>query len=105
MEMLGNFEWNQMWQPCMSRAIYLLTVVFSCLWTDYFLQKLTPDGSVLTLKTLLKDTFCKKLTLGGSVHRKCLKTLFSVNDTWQEALKLRTLLRLKDTPQEVLKDS
>ena len=52
-----------------------------------FCMKLTPDGSILSLKTHLKDTFCKKLTPGGSVHRKCLKTYFSLNDTSWEVLK------------------
>ena len=72
-------------------------VVLVCLFVcgQIFLKKLTPDGSVLTLKTLhrkcskvlfilktllLKDIFCKKLISGGFVHRRCLKTLFSLND-------------------------
>ena len=45
-------------------------MVFACLWTDYFLHEI--NSSVLGLKIL---------------YRKCLKTLFSLDDTLQEVLK------------------
>ena len=64
-------------------GLCLFRFLFAC-EQIIFCKKLTPDGSVMTLKTPLKDTFCKKLTPDGSVHRKCLKTLFSLNDILQE---------------------
>ena len=55
----------------MSRATYLLTMMFVWGQINILCKKLTPGGSAgIALKILqevLKDTFCKKLRPGGSV--------------------------------------